>query len=82
MKRFPVPNWLLFLIPSCIWGSTWLVIKFQYGIVAPELSVAYRFGPAAAIVFAWCALSRESLRFPRRMHVAFVLLGVLQFALN
>lgn len=77
-----MPNWLLFLISSCIWGSTWLVIKFQYGVVAPELSVAYRFGLAAAILFAWCAVSRESLRFPRRLHFSFAFLGLLQFALN
>ena len=77
-----MPNWLLFLIPSVIWGSTWLVIKFQYGVVAPEVSVAYRFGLSAAILFAWCALRRESLRFPAGLHLSFALLGMLQFALN
>jgi drug/metabolite transporter (DMT)-like permease len=77
-----VPNWLLFVVPSCIWGSTWLVIKYQYGVVAPEVSVAYRFGIAALILFAWCVASRESLRFDRKMHFSFALLGMLQFALN
>jgi drug/metabolite transporter (DMT)-like permease len=77
-----VPNWLLFVVPSCIWGSTWLVIKYQYGVVAPEVSVAYRFGLAALILFAWCVASRESLRFDRHMHGSFALLGMLQFALN
>ena len=77
-----MPNWLLFLIPSCIWGSTWLVIKFQYGVVAPEVSVAYRFGLSAVILFAWCALRRESLRFSPRQHLSLLLLGMLQFALN
>ena len=37
-----------------IWGSTWLAITFQLGVVAPELSVAYRFALASAIVAAWC----------------------------
>lgn len=77
-----MPNWLLFVVPSCIWGSTWLVIKYQYGVVAPEVSVAYRFGIAALILIAWCIASRESLRFGRNMHVGFALLGMLQFALN
>jgi drug/metabolite transporter (DMT)-like permease len=77
-----VPNWLLFILPCCIWGSTWLVIKYQYGVVAPEISVAYRFGIAALILFAWCAASRESLHFARGRHFAFALLGMLQFALN
>ena len=47
------PNWLLFVFPCIIWGSTWLVIKYQYGIVPPEASVAYRFLAASLILFAW-----------------------------
>ena len=43
----------LFIICSAIWGSTWLAIKYQLGVVAPELSVAYRFGLAAIVLFAW-----------------------------
>jgi drug/metabolite transporter (DMT)-like permease len=77
-----VPNWLLFVSSSCIWGSTWLVIKYQYGVVAPEVSVAYRFGLAALLMFAWCAVRRESLRFGLVTHLSLALLGVLQFALN
>jgi drug/metabolite transporter (DMT)-like permease len=73
---------MLFVIPSCIWGSTWLVIKYQLGVVAPEASVAYRFGLAALLLFAWCALRHERLRFDARTHGAFVLLGSMHFALN
>ena len=77
-----MPNWLLFVVPCCIWGSTWLVIKYQYGVVAPEVSVAYRFGFSALIMLAWCAASRESLRFGLGVHRSLALLGALQFALN
>jgi len=77
-----LPNWFLFTASSCIWGSTWLVIKYQLGVVAPESSVAYRFGLAALILFGWCLARRESLSFGIRTHLAFVLLGSLQFALN
>jgi drug/metabolite transporter (DMT)-like permease len=77
-----MPNWLLFVIPACIWGSTWLVIKYQLGVVAPEASVAYRFAMAAVLMFGWCAARREGLRFSIRMHGAFVVLGMLHFALN
>lgn len=77
-----MPNWLLFIVPSCIWGSTWLVIKYQYGVVAPEVSVAYRFGFAGAMLFAWCVARRESLRFDYKNHITFALLGMVQFALN
>ena len=57
------PPAALFVISTLIWGSTWLAIKFQLGIVAPEVSVAYRFALAALLLGAWCALTRRSLRF-------------------
>ena len=76
------PNWLLFLLPCCIWGSTWLVIKYQYGIVAPEVSVAYRFGAAAVLLFGWCLWRRAPLRFTRGEHLHLMFVGMLQFAIN
>ena len=75
-------TWLLFLVPSFIWGTTWLVIKFQLGVVAPEASVAYRFGLAAALLFGWCALRRIPVRFDLATHVALAATGILQFGLN
>ena len=77
-----MPNWFLFVVPSLIWGTTWLVIKFQLGLVSPEVSVVYRFGLGALLLFAWCSLTRRSLRFDLRSHASFLLLGVLQYALN
>ena len=77
-----MPNWLLFLVPSLIWGTTWLVIKFQLGVVAPEVSVAWRFALAGILLLGWCAVRRIPLRAPARDHASFVLLGVLQFGLN
>jgi drug/metabolite transporter (DMT)-like permease len=75
-----VSNWLLFAVPSFIWGTTWLVIKFQLGVVPPEVSVAYRFGLAAVVLFVWCRVRRFPLRFDGRTHACFALLGLLQYA--
>ena len=75
-------SWILFLVPSFIWGTTWLTIKFQLGEVAPEVSVAYRFGLAAALLFLWCAAQCIRLRFDLRTHAGLALLGFLQFGLN
>lgn len=77
-----MPNWLLFLVPSLIWGTTWLVIKFQLGVVAAEVSVAWRFGIAALLLLGWCVLRGVRLRASARAHASFALLGVLQFGLN
>ena len=72
----------LFAIVSAIWGSTWLAITFQLGSVAPELSVAYRFAIASAIVAAWSRAIRQSLAFPRREHLWLFALGATFFGFN
>ena len=77
-----MPNWLLFLVPSVIWGTTWLVIKFQLGVVAPEVSVAWRFALAAALLLGWCALRGIRLRASARDHASYFVVGILQFGLN
>jgi drug/metabolite transporter (DMT)-like permease len=72
----------LFITCSAIWGSTWLAIKYQLGDVAPELSVAYRFGLASIALFAWCLVTRRSLRFSARDHGYLAALGVTLMGLN
>lgn len=75
-------NSLLYLITLLIWGSTWLAIKFQLGVVAPELSVAYRFSLAAAMLFIFALLRRLNLRFNFRAHFFIALQGFFLFSLN
>src|SRR3982074_1218875 len=72
----------LFIICSAIWGSTWLAIKYQLGVGAPELSVAYRFALGGILLFAWCARPRRSLRFSARAHRYLAALGIMLFGLN
>lgn len=72
----------LFVIATAIWGSTWLGIKYQLGVVAPEVSVAYRFGLAALLLALWCMSTGRSLRFPLREHAWLVALGALLFGFN
>ena len=72
----------LYLATVLIWGSTWLVINFQLGVVAPEVSVVYRYAIAAALLFAWCLLRGLRLRFGAAAHLRFMLLGLLLFSLN
>ena len=72
----------LFAISTAIWGSTWLAIKFQLGVVAPEWSVAMRFALAALLLAGWCAFTRRSLVFTARAHPFLALQGVLLCGLN
>ena len=36
-------NLNLYAVTVAIWGSTWLAITFQLGVVPPSVSVAWRF---------------------------------------
>lgn len=73
---------LLFAVPTFIWGTTWLAITFQLGVVAPEVSVAWRFALASLLLLAYCAVRGISLRFSARDHARLALLGLLLFGLN
>ena len=75
-------NLLLYVITVLIWGSTWYAIEFQLGTVAIEVSLAYRYLIAAALMFAWCGLRRKSLRFDGAAHRYFLLMGCFLFGLN
>lgn len=72
----------LYTATVLIWGSTWIGIKFQLGVVDPVLSVAYRFTLAALIMFVFCILRGLSLRFTFRQHLFIALQGIFLFSIN
>jgi len=72
----------LFVTASAIWGSTWLAITLQLGVVAPEVSVVYRFVLAAVVLAAWCRAAGRSLRFAAADHAGIAAQGVLLFGVN
>lgn len=72
-------NLQLFAVCVAIWGSTWMAIKFQLGHVAPEASVAWRFGLAALLLVGVCRVRGETLRFDWRTHRELLLLGAFMF---
>jgi drug/metabolite transporter (DMT)-like permease len=75
-------NLLLYAITVLIWGSTWFAIEFQLGVVAPEVSIVYRYVGASALLFAWSRYRRLNLAFSLRQHGWFMLLGLFLFGLN
>ncbi len=72
----------LYVVTILIWGSTWLVINFQLGVVAPEVSIVYRYAMASLILFAWSAIRGLRLLFGYGAHLRFISLGLLMFSLN
>jgi drug/metabolite transporter (DMT)-like permease len=75
-------NALFYLITVLIWGSTWLGIKFQLGVVDPVVSVTYRFALASALLLLWCAAKNINMRFSLRQHGFMLLQGTLLFGFN
>jgi len=75
-------NAIFYLLTVLIWGSTWLGIKFQLGIVAPMVSVTYRFALASALLLLWCAAKNMNMRFTLREHGFMFLQGILLFGVN
>ena len=71
-----------FAIFTAIWGSTWIVIRGQLGIVPPQWSVTYRFVIAAAAMALIAVARGDSLRLGRRGLIAAAFLGLTQFCIN
>ena len=42
----------LFAMVVIVWGASWLPLRLQLGVVAPEVSGVWRFAIASAIMFA------------------------------
>jgi len=72
----------LYAITVLIWGSTWYAIKLQLGVVAPEVSVAYRFALAAVLLMVWCIVKGKDMRYTARDHVWMATQGLFLFSAN
>ena len=71
-----------FILVTLIWGSTWIVIRDQFGAVPASWSVTYRFAIAATAMFAYAKATGGSLRIGRHGHLLALAFGIPQFCLN
>ena len=75
-------NFFYYISVVLIWGSTWLAIKFQLTGVPPLQSVGYRFLLASAVLFGYCLIRRQNLRFSPRDHLSMAAQGVSLFGIG
>ncbi len=75
-------NIILYVITVFIWGSTWLAIEYQLGSVAVEVSLAYRFGLAALIMWVFCMWKKVPMKFSKSNHFYTLLLALGNFSMN
>lgn len=71
-----------FVVFTLVWSSTWIVIRDQLGVVAPQWSVAYRFMIAAVAMAAVAKWNGDTLRLDKGGMRAALVLGVTQFSMN
>jgi drug/metabolite transporter (DMT)-like permease len=72
----------LFAGTVLIWSTTWLALKFQLGVVDPQISIVWRFAIAAPLMFLVCMIAGQRLVFPLRTHLRFAALGVFLYSTN
>jgi drug/metabolite transporter (DMT)-like permease len=79
---YDLRDWAPLVACSLIWGSTWFAITFQLGTVPAAVSIAYRFGLAALILFAWLVIARRPIRMSPAQHLATFAQGALTYGVN
>ena len=86
MKHEPISTFrsvtLPFMTFTAIWGSTWIVIRGQLGVVPPQWSVAYRFAIAGAAIALVAKVKGERLSLGIGALPAALFLGFTQFCVN
>ena len=71
-----------FIIFTLIWGSTWIVIRDQLGVVPSQWSVAYRFLIAAAAMALVARWQGHRLAPSRGLLLAASVIALTQFSIN
>jgi drug/metabolite transporter (DMT)-like permease len=69
----------LYIITTLIWSATWYAITFQLGVVAPEVSVVWRFGLAALVLLSYAWWRNLPLKFSVHDHVWIAVQGFFMF---
>lgn len=75
-------NPFLYLLTVLIWGSTWIAIKWQLGVVPAPVSIAYRFWIAAVVLLLILVVMRKPVRPPKNAWRYLTAQGLALFCCN
>lgn len=73
---------LIYAAVVLIWGSTWIMIKFQLGTVSPQASLVYRFALAAIALVIFGLIRGRRLRITRAELPMVATQGIFMFSAN
>lgn len=72
----------LYAATVILWGVSWIALNMQLGVVAPEMSVFWRFLFATILMWAWVMSRRAPMRFRPLDHLRFMGVGLCLFSCN
>lgn len=75
-------DYLLYGITVFGWSTSWLPLRWQLGVVAPEVSLFWRFTLASLLMFALTALMGKRMVIPLKHHFRLAAMGLCLFSLN
>ncbi|MCU5772848.1 DMT family transporter [Erwiniaceae bacterium BAC15a-03b] len=75
-------NALLYILVVVIWGTTWIAISLQQGVVPVTVSIFWRFLVAALVMFIALTLAGRLRRISLRDHLFCLLQGCCVFGFN
>jgi drug/metabolite transporter (DMT)-like permease len=81
-RAFDRIDLMLYAVVVVVWGTSWIALHYQLGVVSPEVSLVWRFGLATLIMLVLALARGERLAFPLRDHAGFLVVGALLFSGN
>lgn len=81
-SAFSASDYGLYALVVLAWSTSWIAMRYQVGVVAPEISVFWRFLLAAVAMFVLAGIRRAPLRYGFSDHARFAAMGVFMFSTN
>jgi len=82
MAKLTPLDYALYLVSVLAWGFSWIALHYQVGVVAPAVSVVWRFAIAAPLMLVFAAWRGERLRFTLAEQPYLAGLGAAIFSVN
>lgn len=80
--RMSAQDFGLYAATVFVWSTSWIALRAQLGVVAPEVSVFWRFVLAAGAMLVLVAGRAERMRYPLADHLLFLATGLCMFSGN
>ncbi len=81
-RRIDGTTFGLYAATVFLWGVSWIALHAQLGVVAPEMSVLWRFLLAALLMWGWVVATGHQVRFALADHLRFAAVGCCLFSFN